>query len=108
MFTKLNNNILIAFALFIASVLVVGGISVYSARDILNNTHSIEEESKHIMIIDNIHASVYRLILTIHHFIIVPQNKYFKDADNLLQNIEREVDKYIRIEMEETYPGERD
>lgn len=104
MFTKLNNNILIAFALFIASVLVVGGISVYSARDILNNTHSIEEESKHIMIIDNIHASVYRLILTIHHFIIVPQNKYFKDADNLLQNIEREVDKYIRIEMEETYP----
>ena len=52
MFTKLNNNILIAFVLFVTVVLVVGGISVYSARDILNNTSGIEEESKHIMIVD--------------------------------------------------------
>lgn len=104
MFTKLDNNILIAFVLFIASVLVVGGVSVYSARDILSNTSGIEEESKHIMFVDKIHASVYRLILTIHHFIIVHKVKYFEDANNLLQNIENEVDKYIRIEMEETYP----
>ena len=104
MFTKLNNNILIAFVLFVTVVLVVGGISVYSARDILNNTGGIEEESKHIMIVDNIHASVYRLILAIHHFIIVQKVKYFEDANNLLQNIDSEVDKYIRIEMEETYP----
>ena len=104
MFTKLNNNILIAFVIFVTVVLVVGGISVYSARDILNNTSSVEEESKHIMIVDQIHASVYRLILTMHHFIIVPEVKYFEDANNLLQNIDRDADKYIRIEMEETYP----
>ncbi|MBI5213642.1 MAG: HAMP domain-containing protein [Nitrospirae bacterium] len=107
MFTKLNNNILIAFVLFVTSVLVVGGISVYSAKDILNNTGGIEEESKHIMIVDNIHASAYRLILAIHHFIIVPKVKYFKDANNLLQNVEKEVDRYIRIEMEETYPEKK-
>ena len=92
MFTKLNNNILIAFVIFVTVVLVVGGISVYSARDILNNTSSVEEESKHIMIVDQIHASVYRLILTMHHFIIVPEVKYFEDANNLLQNIDRDAE----------------
>ncbi len=104
MFTKLDNNILIAFVLFIASVLVVGGVSVYSARVILSNTGGIEEESKHIMLVDKIHTSVYRLILTIHHFIIVHKVKYFEDANSLLQNIEKEVDRYISIEMEEAYP----
>lgn len=104
MFTKLGNNIIVAFALVLAAVLAVGGISMFSANAIMDNTHHIEEESKHIRIIDGIHASVYRLILSIHHFIIVHNPEYFEDANRLLKEIERKVQEYIKIEEAETYP----
>ncbi len=104
MFTKLGSNIIVAFVLVLAAVLAVGGISMFSANAIMDNTHHIEEESKHIRIIDGIHASVYRLILSIHHFIIVHNPEYFEDANRLLKEIERKVEEYIKIEEAETYP----
>jgi len=65
---------------------------------IVKETYSIEEVSKSIFTIDNMHNKSYNLVLAIHHFIIERDNKYLRRAMGLLSDIESDTIDYIKHE----------
>ncbi len=105
---KLGINIIIAFIVVLSGVITVGSASILMVKDILQNIDYIEEESRHVDIIDNIHNKIQNLIFSVHHFIIEPDESYSKTAINMIGDIEKEIEKYIKIEEAEGYKESRD
>ncbi|MBI4843113.1 MAG: hypothetical protein HY809_02160 [Nitrospirae bacterium] len=84
-------------------LILIGIVSIMLTRNILHNTYKIENETEHIVFIDNIHSDTYRLILAMHHFLISPEEKYSKEATELIRNIKAKIRKYRENEKSENY-----
>jgi signal transduction histidine kinase len=94
MLKKLGKSITIANAVAFVVVILVGGVSIFLTKSILRNAYDIEEVSKDIITIDNIHASAYRLVLSIHHFLIDPDDLYSEESINAISAIKAELETY--------------
>jgi signal transduction histidine kinase len=103
MIKKLGKTITVLNALAFTVVMLIGGISIYFTKEILHNTHEIQEESKHIAIINKIHTDAYRLVLAIHHFLIDSDDKYSIEVISLISQIKTRVEQYKAQEISEKY-----
>jgi nitrogen fixation/metabolism regulation signal transduction histidine kinase len=103
MIKKLGKTITVLNAMAFAVVTLIGGVSIYFTREILHNAHEIQEESKHIAIIDKIHTDAYRLVLAMHQFLIVANDIYSNEVVSLISQIETSVEQYKAQESSEKY-----
>jgi len=103
MIKKLGKTITVLNAMAFTVVILIGGISIYLTKEILHNTHEIQEESKHIAIIDKIHTDSYRLVLAIHHFLIDFDDIYSIEIISLISQIRTRVEQYKTQEISEKY-----
>ena len=103
MVKKLSRNITVINIIAMSVVILVGGISIFLAKDILHNGYEIEEESKHIKIFDDLNTDAYRLVLSIHHFLIDPDQVYAREAISLVSKIESTTLGYRKMEEAEEY-----
>ncbi len=103
MIKKLGRNITIVNIIAFIGVILVGGISLFLAKDILHNSYKTKEISEHIVIIDNMHADTFQYLLAIHHFLIDPDKVYAEKAAELLTKLEKDVTAYIAREKNEKY-----
>jgi nitrogen fixation/metabolism regulation signal transduction histidine kinase len=99
MLKKLGKTITIANAVAFLIVIMVGGVSIYFTKDILQNAYAIEGLSKDILTIDSIHSDAYRLILSIHHFLIDPDELYAEESIETIAALKRKVENYKRGEI---------
>jgi len=103
MLKKLGRTITIFNAIAFTVVILVGGVSMVFAKNILHNAYKTEEESAHISIIHNIHTDAYRLVLAMHHFLIDADEVYSQEAVSLISKIKRETEHYKAVEAAELY-----
>lgn len=101
MLKKLGRSITIANAAAFLVVILVGGVSIYLTKDILKNAYKIEELSEDIITIDEIHSSAYRLVLSMHHFLIEPDALYSEESINTIAELVSAVQDYRAAELEE-------
>lgn len=103
MVKKLGRNITVLNSIAILFIVLIGGVSIYLAADILHKEYEIKEMSDHIKIINGIHTNSFRLLLLIHEFKLDADKQYIDEADKLLGIIEKDLNGYISSEEEETY-----
>jgi signal transduction histidine kinase len=103
MIKQLGKTITVLNAMAFTAVILIGGVSIYFTREILHNAHEIQEESKHIAIIDKIHTDTYRLVLAMHHFLIDFDDIYSIEAVTLVSKIKTSVEQYKAREISEQY-----
>ena len=101
MLKKLGKSITIANALAFTIVILVGGISIFLTKDILHNAYKIEELSRDIITIDDIHADAYRLVLSMHHFLIEPDELYSDEFIRTIAVLMNDVEAYKAEEVKE-------
>ena len=105
MIKKLGRNITIINTIALFGVVLVGGVSLFLAQNILHNAYKIEGISKDIVTIDSIHTDTYRLVLSIHHFLIDPDEVYSKEALESISKIKKKVEDYRSAELKELHEG---
>lgn len=106
MIKKLGRNITIINTIALFGVVLVGGVSLFLAQNILHNAYKIEGISKDIVTIDNIHTDTYRLVLSIHHFLINPDEEHSKEALESISKIKKKAENYKSAELKELHKGE--
>ncbi len=106
MLKKLGKSITVVNALAFAVVILVGGVSIYLTKDILHNAYKIEDLSRDILKVNNIHSDAYRLIISIHHFLIEQDTDHSIDAIKLINDISAKVNQYKEDELHELVKGE--
>lgn len=99
MLKKLGKSITIANAVAFLVVILIGGVSIFLTKDILHNAYKIEELSKDILTIDSIHSNAYRLVLSIHHFIIDPDELYSSESIEAIASIKKKIEEYKADEI---------
>lgn len=102
MLKKLGKSITIANAIAFAVVVLVGGVSIFLTKNILRSAYEIEKLSKDIIEIDDIHSEAYRLVLSIHHFLIDPDELYSKESLAAISTLKEAVEHYKADEVEES------
>ena len=105
MIKKLGRNITIINTIALFGVVLVGGVSLFLAQNILHNTYKVEGISKDIVTVASIHTDAYRLVLSIHHFLIDPDEVYSKEAIELIPKIKKKVEDYKSAELKELHKG---
>lgn len=103
MIKKLGRNITIINTIALFGVVLVGGISLFLAQNILHNAYKVEGISKDIVTVNSIHTDAYRLVLSIHHFLIDPDEVYSKEALELISKIKKKVEDYKSAELKELH-----
>lgn len=103
MLRKLGRNITIINTIALFGVVLVGGVSLFLAQNILHNAYKVEGISKDIVMVDSIHTDAYRLVLSIHHFLIDPDEVYSKEALELISKIKKKVEDYKSTELKELH-----
>ncbi len=103
MIKKLGRNITIINTIALFGVVLVGGVSLFLAQNILHNAYKVEGISKDIVTVDSIHTDAYRLVLSIHHFLIDPDEVYSKEAIELISKIKKKVEDYKSAELKELH-----
>ena len=98
MLKKLGKNITLINTVAFIMVIVVGGGSIFLAKDILHNVYKSKEMSEHIMAVDVFHADSFQFLLAIHHFLIDPDEVYAEKAVRLLKKLEQEITHYKDLE----------
>lgn len=101
MLKKLGRSITIANAVAFTVVILVGGVSIFLTKDILHNAYKIENLSRDIITIDDIHGDAYRLVLSMHHFLIEPDELYSDESIRTIAALMNDVEEYKAGEMEE-------
>lgn len=104
MLKKLGKNITIVNAIAFVIVIMVGGVSIFLTKKILHNTYKIEKISKDILIVDSIHSDAYRLVLSMHHFLIEEDKVYSQETIELISRMNNKVEDYMSDELEELSP----
>ena len=102
MLKKLGKSITIVNAVAFVVVVLVGGVSIYLTKNILRNAYHIEKLSKDIIEIDDIHSESYRLVLSIHHFLIDPDPFFSEEAIASISTLRSRVENYRADEIEES------
>ncbi len=105
MLRKLGKSITILNAIAFSIVIFVGGVSIYLTQDILHNAYKIEDISKDIILVNEFHSDSYRLIITIHHFLIEQDEEYAHDAIKLIHGLKEKVSRYRESEEDEYIRG---
>ncbi len=105
MLRKLGKSITIVNAIAFVVVILVGGVSIYLTKEILHNASRVEGLSRDIIKVNNIHSDSYRLIISIHHFLIEQDIDYSLEAIRTIDNIKLKVDMYIEEELHEIVKG---
>ncbi len=103
MLRKLGKNITFLNSIAFLMVIIVGGGSIFLAKDILQNVYKSKEMSEHIMAVDVIHADSFQFLLAIHHFLIDPDEIYAEKSVRLLKKLEQEISHYRDHEVKEVY-----
>ncbi len=103
MLRKLGKNITLLNSFAFLMVIIVGGGSIFLAKDILQNVYKSKEMSEHILAVDVIHADSFQFLLAIHHFLIDPDEIYAAKAVRLLAKMEKEISHYKEHEEKEVY-----
>ena len=106
MLKKLGKSITIANAVAFTVVILVGGISIFLTKDILHNAYKIEELSGDIITIDDIHADAYRLVLSMHHFLIEPDELYSDEFIRTIDVLMNDLERYKAEEIKELHEDE--
>jgi two-component system NtrC family sensor kinase len=102
MLKKLGRSITIVNVVAFVIIALVGGVSIYLTKDILRSAYKIEKMSRDIIKIDDIHSESYRLVLSIHHFLIDPDELYSEESLNAISTLKETVERYKADEMEES------
>ena len=102
---KLGRIITISNIIVFIAVLSVGGISIFLAKNILHNGYRIKEESKNIVFINELYSHAYRLIVTMHHFLIDPDELYFEEYLEEIRQIEKKTTDYKAKEEADLHPA---
>jgi len=100
----LRKRITIAYVAVLTVIFFFAGGSIFLSKDILHNLYKIEEESRHIIMVNDIHKDSKRLILALHHFLLHPSKIYIDRSVQLLSRIESQTKEYKVIEDAEQYP----
>ena len=98
MLKRLDRNITIANLVAFTMVVLIGGTSLFLAKDILHNAYKIEEESENVMFVDSIHTDAYRLVLGMHHFLIKQDREILHETLKLRSQINKKIKEYISKE----------
>lgn len=106
MLKKLGKSITIANAIAFTVVIIVGGISIYLTKNILHNTYKIEKLSQDILTVDSIHSDAYRLVLSMHHFLIEQDRLYSQESIEVISKLTKKVEDYKDDEFKELDEGE--
>ncbi len=104
MLKKLGKSITIANAVAFLVVIFVGGVSIFLTKDILHNAHEIEELSKDIIEVDSMHSDAYRLVLSMHHFLIEQDELYSRETIEIISELRKKVEEYRDDELK-LHPG---
>jgi len=102
MLKKLGRSITVANAIAFAVVVLVGGVSIFLTKDILRSAYKIEKLSKDIIKIDDIHSEAYRLVLSIHHFLIDPDELYSDESLAAISTLKNAIEDYRASEIQES------
>src|SRR3990172_781911 len=102
---RINRRLSLLLGVIFIVVLLIGGISVLSARSIYLCTEDIEKESRHDEDIDAIHVYVHRLVLAVQESIISRNVFPERDRQQLIAEVKKHLDDYTkREEAEEEFP----
>jgi signal transduction histidine kinase len=102
---KLGRIITISNIVAFTAVILVGGISIFLAKDILHNGYMIKEESKNIAFINELYSHSYRLIVAMHHFLIDPDELYSQESLEEISEIEKKTADYKVKEENDLHPA---
>jgi nitrogen fixation/metabolism regulation signal transduction histidine kinase len=106
MLKKLGRIITVVNAIAFIVVILVGGISIFLTKNILYNAYKVEEISRDIIKVDSIHADAYRLVLSIHHFLLQEDLLSSSNAMQILSKLEEKIVDYKKHELNEELSGE--
>ena len=102
---RINRRLSLLLGVIFIVVLLIGGISVLSARSIYLSTEDIEKVSRHAEDIDAIHVYVHRLVLAVQESIISRNVFPERDRQQLIAEVKKHLDDYTkREEAEEEFP----
>ncbi len=82
-------------------VLLIGGISLLSARSIYLSTEEIDKQTRHIEDIDHVHVDVHRLVLAVQESIITHAPFPETDRQQFVAALKKRLDDYAKREAEE-------
>lgn len=102
MLKKLGKSITIVNAIAFIVVILVGGVSIYLTQNILHNAYKMRDLSQDIITIDNIHSDAYRLVLSLHHFLIDPDELYSEESVRTINSLEKNIEAYRAYEADES------
>jgi signal transduction histidine kinase len=106
MLKTLGKSITIANAIAFVVVVLVGGVSIFFTKNILQNAYKIGKLSNDIIEIDSIHSEAYRLVLSIHHFLIDQDELYSEQAIESISTLKEKVEHYRDEEIEVSHGDE--
>ena len=102
---RINRRLSLLLGVIFIIVLLIGGISVLSARSIYLSTEDIEKVSRHAEDIDAIHVYVHRLVLAVQESIISRNVFPERDRQQLVAEVKKHLDDYAkREEVENEFP----
>src|SRR3990172_1699467 len=102
---RINRRLSLLLGVIFIVVLLIGGISVLSARSIYLSTANIEKMSRHVDDIDAIHVHVHRLVLAVQESIISRNVFPERDRQQLIAALKKHLDDYTkREEVEKEFP----
>jgi len=102
---RINRRLSLLFGVIFIVVLLIGGISVLSARSIYLSTANIEKMTRHVDDIDAIHVHVHRLVLAVQESIISRNVFPERDRQQLIAALKKHLDDYTkREEVEKEFP----
>jgi nitrogen fixation/metabolism regulation signal transduction histidine kinase len=105
MLKKLGKSITTLNVIAFTIVILVGGISIFLTKNILHNAYKVEELSRDMLKVDSIHADAYRLVLSIHHFLLEEDSLSSSDALQTLSQLEGKIIDYRNHEFKEKLSG---
>ena len=91
MLKKIGRSITIVNATAFIIVILFGGISIFFTYDILHNAYEIQELNEDIILVDSIHADIYRLVLGMHHLLLEEDEYSSKEAVEVLESIKNKI-----------------
>src|SRR3990172_6072440 len=102
---RINRKLSLLLSFILLVVLLIGGISLLSARSIYLSTEDIVKISRHVEDIDAIHVYVHRLVLAVQESIISRNVFPERDRQQLIAELKKHLNDYAkREEVENKFP----
>lgn len=95
---KISRRLSLFLGLIFVVVLLIGGISLLSARSIYLSTEDIERQGRHIEAIDSIHVAVHHLYAALQHSIITGTPPPDEARQKLIADLKVLIEQYVDLE----------